>query len=154
MEGDSNWRKWKIGLIIFGLLLTGFVLYQFSSSNKLLEYERLELKGQIKHLREELRSVKGISYKRRLTRDSLMHVIKPYMPYESVVKSMAQRDSIARLLPVNYGEMVYVLPDSAVGIVEGIVYGGNQFESYVKYKVLLKNNKYAEVNPQQVKKIY
>jgi hypothetical protein len=67
-----------------------------------------------------------------------------------MVKSNAQRDSIARLLPFKYGEMVYVMPDSLKGIIEGIVYGGNQFESYVKYKVLLKNNKYVEVNPTQI----
>jgi hypothetical protein len=53
-------------------------------------------------------------------------------------------------LPFKYGEMVYVLPDSSRGIIEGIVYGGNQFESYVKYKILLKDKKYLEVNPTQL----
>lgn len=152
MEREKLRKNIKTAGIILTVGVIIFIFwYQMSASKKLLENEREALQEQIIELNSELNKVRGISHRTRVTKDSLYKVLRPYMPYEAMVKSSAQRDSIARLLPLKYGDLVFVLPDSLKGIIEGIIYGGNQFESYVKYKVLLKNNKYVEVNPTQLK---
>lgn len=152
MEREKLRKNIKAAGIILTVGVIIFIFwYQMSASKKLLENEREALQEQIIELNSELNKVRGISHRTRVTKDSLYNVLRPYMPYEAMVKSSAQRDSIASLLPLKYGDLVFVLPDSLKGIIEGIVYGGNQFESYVKYKVLLKNNKYIEVNPTQLK---
>jgi hypothetical protein len=148
----ENLKKYlKYFLIVAVLISVIYLIFnQMNNSRKLLEDERNTLNKEISNLKKELQDSRGLTYTTRLTRDSLFTKIRPYMPYESMVKSTAQRDSIAQLLPLNYGDMVMILPDSTTGIIEGIVFGGNQYESYVRYKVLLKNKTYDEVNPTQV----
>lgn len=152
MERVKIIKNIKTGGIILTIAVIIYIFwYQMSASKKLLENEREDLQEQIIQLNSELNKIRGISLRTRVTKDSLYNVLRPYLPYEAMVKSSAQRDSIASLLPFKYGDLVFILPDSLKGIIEGIVYGGNQFESYVKYKVLMKNNKYVEVNPTQLK---
>jgi hypothetical protein len=43
-----------------------------------------------------------------------------------------------------------VLPDSVAGIVSEVVLGGNPWNYYVRYKVLLKGGKSLEVYPNQL----
>ncbi|MBI2257780.1 MAG: hypothetical protein HYU67_02660 [Flavobacteriia bacterium] len=146
---QNKWKKYlKIMAIVLVISTLVFILfYKMNSSNRILQNEREILKNEIVRLKTEVDAVNKKVKKTRFSRDSLYHVLLPYMPYESMVKSTAQRDSIARLLPFKYGEAVVVMPDSVKGIIDGIVYGGNQFESYVKFKVLLKDQKYVEVLP-------
>lgn len=151
MDKENLMKKAKYAIAILAVLAIIFLIFQqMNASKKLLENEREALTQEIEDLKLEMLRVKGVTHKTRVTRDSLFTVLKPYTPYETMVKSLAQRDSIKDILPLNYGDLVMVLPDSTKGIVEGIVFGGNQYETYVKYKILLKGQKYQEVNPTQV----
>jgi hypothetical protein len=154
MENSKLSKRIKVaGIIVFVSMILFIVFYQMNNSKKLLENERANLNQEILVLKNKMNEIKGISFKTKVTRDSLFRAINPYMPYEVLVKSTAQRDSIAKLLAFKYGDMVMVLPDSTFGIIESIIYGGNQYESFVKYKVLLKNKQYLEVNPTQLQVI-
>jgi Tfp pilus assembly protein PilN len=91
MENQLLKKRLKIAGVItlIGLILF-IVFYQMNSSNQLLENERNTLNQEIVSLKNEIQKIQGISYKTKQTRDSLSSVLKPYKPYETMMKSTAQ----------------------------------------------------------------
>jgi len=73
-------------------------------------------------------------------------LLEEYKPYQSVVRSAALRDSIYKLLPFKFGEIVYVMPDSTKAVVNSVQISGNSSEYSIKYWVRTSDGSYQAIS--------
>lgn len=83
-------------------------------------------------------------------RDSLAREVKILSIYQSLSKAMVHRDEATKLLKYKVGDVVYSKRDSSKVVISDIVIGGSQFEYYVKYRLLHKDNTTEDVLPELV----
>jgi hypothetical protein len=140
-------------LIIIGLLGAG-VLFLFGwlyfRSNRMLQTERDRLDAEIRELHSQIGQWKTKELQSRKTRDSLSAVLQPYLGYEALLRANMKRDEAYAALPFKYGDKVLLLPDSARGMISEVIMGGNPWNYYIRYKVMLKGGKESEVYPSQL----
>lgn len=140
-------------LIIIGLLGAG-VLFLFGwlyfRSNRMLQTERDRLDAEIRELHSQIGQWKSKELQSRKTRDSLAAVLQPYLGYEALLRANMKRDEAYAALPFKYGDKVLLLPDSARGMISEVIMGGNPWNYYIRYKVMLKGGKESEVYPSQL----
>lgn len=140
-------------LIIIGLLGAG-VLFLFGwlyfRSNRMLQTERDRLDAEIRELHAQIGQWKSKELQSRKTRDSLAAVLQPYLGYEALLRANMKRDEAYAALPFKYGDKVLLLPDSARGMISEVIMGGNPWNYYIRYKVMLKGGKESEVYPSQL----
>jgi hypothetical protein len=83
-------------------------------------------------------------------RDSLIREVKTLSIYQSLTKAMVHRDQATKLLKYKVGDQVYTKRDSSKVVISDVVIGGSQFEYYIKYRVLYKDNTTEELLPELV----
>jgi hypothetical protein len=140
-------------LIIFALLGGGVIFlfgWLYFRSNKLLQSERERLDAEIRGLRSEISMLKSKEQQTRSSRDSLAAVLQPYLGYDALLRANMKRDEAYAALPFKYGDKVLLLPDSARGMISEVIMGGNPWNYYIRYKIMLKGGKESEVYPSQL----
>jgi hypothetical protein len=140
-------------IILYSLLAIGvfaIVVVVFTRNSRILEGERNNLEQKIRQLSSELDALRKSERRFVFKSDSLGRVLDPMMQYEALIKANQHRDEAYLAMPWRYGDQVMVLPDSISGIVSEVVLGGNPWNYYVRYKVLLKGGKSLEVYPNQL----
>jgi hypothetical protein len=142
------------GRLIIIALLGGGVIFLFGwlyfRSNKLLQSERERLDAEIRGLRSEISKLKSKEQQTRSSRDSLAAVLQPYLGYDALLRANMKRDEAYAALPFKYGDKVLLLPDSARGMISEVIMGGNPWNYYIRYKIMLKGGKESEVYPSQL----
>lgn len=140
-------------IILYSLLVIGvfaIVIVVFSRNNRILEGERNSLEQKIRQLSSELEALRKSERRFVFKSDSLGRVLDPMMQYEALIRANQHRDEAYLAMPWRYGDQVMVLPDSIAGIVSEVILGGNPWNYYVRYKVLLKGGKSIEAYPNQL----
>lgn len=140
-------------LILIGLLAGGIIFllgWLYFRSNRLLQTERDRLDTEMRDLRNQIAQLKNKELQSRKTRDSLSAVLQPYLGYEALLRANMKRDEAYAALPFKYGDKVLLLPDSARGMISEVIMGGNPWNYYIRYKVMLKGGKESEVYPSQL----
>jgi hypothetical protein len=140
-------------IILYSLLAIGvfaIVVVVFTRNSRILEGERNNLEQKIRQLSSELDALRKSERRFVFKSDSLGRVLDPMMQYEALIRANQHRDEAYLAMPWRYGDQVMVLPDSISGIVSEVVLGGNPWNYYVRYKVLLKGGKSLEVYPNQL----
>jgi hypothetical protein len=142
------------GRLIIIALLGGGVVFLFGwlyfRSNKMLQTERERLDAEIRGLRSEISKLKTKELQTRSSRDSIAAVLQPYLGYDALLRANMKRDEAYAALPFKYGDKVLLLPDSARGMISEVIMGGNPWNYYIRYKIMLKGGKESEVYPSQL----
>jgi hypothetical protein len=142
------------GRLIIIALLGGGVIFLFGwlyfRSNKMLQTERERLDAEIRGLRSEISKLKTKELQTRSSRDSIAAVLQPYLGYDALLRANIKRDEAYAALPFKYGDKVLLLPDSARGMISEVIMGGNPWNYYIRYKIMLKGGKESEVYPSQL----
>jgi len=142
------------GRLIIIALLGGGVIFLFGwlyfRSNKMLQTERERLDTEIRGLRSEISKLKTKELQTRSSRDSIAAVLQPYLGYDALLRANMKRDEAYAALPFKYGDKVLLLPDSARGMISEVIMGGNPWNYYIRYKIMLKGGKESEVYPSQL----
>jgi hypothetical protein len=142
------------GRLIIIALLGGGVIFLFGwlyfRSNKMLQTERERLDAEIRGLRSEISKLKTKELQTRSSRDSIAAVLQPYLGYDALLRANMKRDEAYAALPFKYGDKVLLLPDSARGMISEVIMGGNPWNYYIRYKIMLKGGKESEVYPSQL----
>ncbi len=142
------------GRLIIIALLGGGVIFLFGwlyfRSNKMLQTERERLDAEIRGLRSEISKLKTKELQTRSSRDSLAAVLQPYLGYDALLRANMKRDEAYAALPFKYGDKILLLPDSARGMINEVIMGGNPWNYYIRYKIMLKGGKETEVYPSQL----
>jgi hypothetical protein len=142
------------GRLIIIALLGGGVIFLFGwlyfRSNKMLQTERERLDTEIRGLRSEISKLKTKELQTRSSRDSLAAVLQPYLGYDALLRANMKRDEAYAALPFKYGDKILLLPDSARGMINEVIMGGNPWNYYIRYKIMLKGGKETEVYPSQL----
>lgn len=140
-------------IILYSLLVIGvfaIVIVVFKRNNRILEGERNSMEQKIRQLSSELDALRKSERRFVYKSDSLGRVLEPMMQYEALIRANQHRDEAYLAMPWRYGDPVMVLPDSVAGIVSEVILGGNPWNYYVRYKVLLKGGKSIEAYPNQL----
>jgi hypothetical protein len=140
-------------IILYSLLVIGvfaIVIVVFKRNNRILEGERNSMEQKIRQLSSELDALRKSERRFVYKSDSLGRVLDPMMQYEALIRANQHRDEAYLAMPWRYGDSVMVLPDSVAGIVSEVILGGNPWNYYVRYKVLLKGGKSIEAYPNQL----
>lgn len=135
---------------LLGIGIFAIVILMYSRNNRILEGERNALEQKIRALSSELDALKKSERRYVYKSDSLGRVLDPMMQYEALIRANQHRDEAYLAMPWRYGDRVTVLPDSVGGIVSEVILGGNPWNYYVRYKVLLKGGKSIEAYPNQL----
>ena len=98
----------------------------------------------------EISKLKSKEQQTRSSRDSLAAVLQPYLGYDALLRANMKRDEAYAALPFKYGDKVLLLPDSAHGMISEVIMGGNPWNYYIRYKIMLKGGKESEVYPSQL----
>lgn len=135
---------------LLGMGIMAIVILMYLRNNRILEGERNALEQKIRQLNNELEALRKSERRYVFKSDSLGRMLDPMMQYEALIKANQHRDEAYLAMPWRYGDRVTVLPDSVGGIVSEVILGGNPWNYYVRYKVLLKGGKSIEAYPNQL----
>lgn len=141
-EQQSAKRKRIWSWIIVVLLFIGF---QFISYLLISNKDRDLVNAQKQLLLEQQKNSTCV-----FKRDSLIREVKTLSIYQSLTKAMVHRDQATKLLKYKVGDLVYTKRDSSKVVISDVVIGGSQFEYYIKYRVLYKDNTTEELLPELV----
>lgn len=141
-EQQSAKRKRIWSWIIVILLFIGF---QFISYMLISNKDRDLVNAQKQLLLEQQKNSTCV-----FKRDSLIREVKTLSIYQSLTKAMVHRDQATKLLKYKVGDLVYTKRDSSKVVISDVVIGGSQFEYYIKYRVLYKDNTTEELLPELV----
>jgi hypothetical protein len=145
MESTSDkikikYSKWPWLLVI---LCTGIIAIMLIKNNDLKNQNakiRSASTNQILTLQNNNNSMRNEILKTRTEADSLKSALAPFLPYQTLIRSISLRDQIIQSLPIKPGDKVSLKSeDSVYYVVSEIILGGNSFSHYIHYK--LKNSK-------------
>lgn len=138
----------KFTRIFIYVLLLGVIIYLFV---KLRETEA----GRDRHTRKLEQQIQEqqriVSALNNIIR-SQTGQLQEYKPYQANIRAAALRDSIYKLLPFQFGETVYLMPDSLKATVNAVNISGNASEYSIKYQVRTKKGEYISVSITDLKK--
>lgn len=118
-----------LSIAIVGSVVTGLLIHV--NSNLTVETEA-KLK-EIGDLQTEKAAV--------LTSKKLLEIeVKKLSSYKGLTESMIYRDACRAELKYSVGDFVILKRDSTTVLVKDIIIGGNKFEHYIRYEVVLKDN--------------
>lgn len=135
-------RKTKWGQILAYIALFVVIAYLIgqlwqSENKKNALTHKLE-----KQLQEQASKINALT----TTVNNQAGLLKEYKPYQAVIRSAALRDSIYKLLPFKFGEIVYVMPDSVKAVVNSVQITGNTSEYSIKYWVRTAKGGYQAIS--------
>lgn len=133
----SNWSLIVICILLFVAVVFLMVRLWRAENRKNAMTARLE--RELKQQSEKIDFMNAVMNKQT-------ELLEEYKPYQSVVRSAALRDSIYKLLPFKFGEIVYVMPDSTKAVVNSVQISGNSSEYSIKYWVRKSDGSYQAIS--------
>lgn len=122
-------------------------------------YIILDTKSNVEALKKQrssdtlsLRDVSNKLKRTTVSKDSMSSILKFNEPYRHMSEIMAYRDSVTRKLDSNYGETVWLKPDSSVVTIVGVSISGGRWSHQVKYVVVNKEQKEFTIEPELILK--
>lgn len=83
-------------------------------------------------------------------RDSLAREVIALSAYKTLSTAMACRDKATTPLEHKVGDLVYMKNDSAKVVIQDIIIGGSQYNYYIMFRVLYRDNTLKEITPELV----
>lgn len=141
-------KKSKWGRIVIYILLLGIIVFlarELQESEAGRNRHTRQLEQQIKEQQKTLQTLNSIV-------QSQTSQLKEYKPYQANIRAAALRDSIYKLLPFQFGETVYIMPDSLKATINAVNISGNASEYSIKYQVRTRKGDYMSVSLTDLKK--
>lgn len=141
-------KKSKWGRIVIYILLLGIIVFlaiELQESQAGRNRHTRQLEQQIKEQQKTLQALNSIV-------QAQTSQLKEYKPYQANIRAAALRDSIYKLLPFQFGETVYIMPDSLKATINAVNISGNASEYSIKYQVRTRKGDYMSVSLTDLKK--
>lgn len=141
-------KKSKWGRIVIYILLLGIIVFlaiELQESEAGRNRHTRQLEQQIKEQQKTLQALNSIV-------QAQTSQLKEYKPYQANIRAAALRDSIYKLLPFQFGETVYIMPDSLKATINAVNISGNASEYSIKYQVRTRKGDYMSVSLTDLKK--
>jgi uncharacterized protein YlxW (UPF0749 family) len=141
-------KKSKLGRILIYILLLGIIVFlaiELQESEAGRNRHTRQLEQQIKEQQKTLQTLNSIV-------QAQTSQLKEYKPYQANIRAAALRDSIYKLLPFQFGETVYIMPDSLKATINAVNISGNASEYSIKYQVRTRKGDYMSVSLTDLKK--
>lgn len=157
VESKSNFKKYLYVLIVFSIVIGGYVIY---SQNKSLKSEEAnysksisEMNAEMLELHNEIKILKGTNKEINFKKDSLQNNMDFLWIYKTLVQASKLRDDVGTNFSFKPGDKVRLKMDSSVVIITDLVIGGNTFNYYIRF--IVKNNKgvISEVSPVELENL-
>lgn len=145
---NSTPKKSKWGRILIYILLLGIIVFlaiELQESEAGRNRHTRQLEQQIKEQQKTLQALNSIV-------QAQTSQLKEYKPYQANIRAAALRDSIYKLLPFQFGETVYIMPDSLKATINAVNISGNASEYSIKYQVRTRKGDYMSVSLTDLKK--
>jgi hypothetical protein len=82
--------------------------------------------------------------------DSLVNINGELSKFKALTMAMIHRGEATRDLKYQVGDIVYLKQDSSRVVVEDLIIGGGNYNYFIKYRVLFKNDSRKEVTPEMI----
>lgn len=138
---NKSYKRFLTGALTIIIAIGGLYYGIMSLIEKDREIKRLNDKV------AEVRSERGSCY---ALKDSLARDNARLSIYKTLSLAMSHRDDAGKRLSHRVGDVTYLKIDSTKVVIEDIIVGGNDYNYYIKYIVLFKDNSSRLINPDLV----